>query len=137
MKRLIQDLDSLGYRRVLIRTDGEPAILDLFAKIKEQWWGEVIKVEAATGDHDANGEAEQAVQKIEDETRTFKDALEDSIGDKIPATHDIPTLPPSGPLHGSLTVLAYSRSSINTSDVLHNPRKNIMGCRNSVSNRVF
>ena len=61
--RVIADLDSLGYKRVLVRTDGEPAILDLWARVKERWSGEIVKVESATGDHDANGEAEQAVQK--------------------------------------------------------------------------
>ena len=51
----------------------------------------MVKVEAATGDHDANGEAEQAVQKIEDEVRTIKDSLEDSLGERVPLTHDILT----------------------------------------------
>ena len=87
--RIIHDLDVLGYRKVLVRTDGEPAILDLWAKVKEQWWGEIIKVEAATGDHDANGEAEQCVQKIEDEVRTWKNALDDAIKGTVPPTHDI------------------------------------------------
>ena len=40
--------------------------------------GKIIKVEAATGDHDANREAEQAVQKIEDGLRTWKDTLDDA-----------------------------------------------------------
>ena len=39
----------------------------------------------------SNGEAEQAVQKIEDETRTFKDSLEDAIGERVPESHDILT----------------------------------------------
>ena len=39
--RLICDLDTLGYRRVLIRTDGEPAFIDLWNKIKQGWWGEI------------------------------------------------------------------------------------------------
>ena len=32
--RLVADLDMLGYKRVLIRSDGEPAILDLWSKVK-------------------------------------------------------------------------------------------------------
>ena len=68
--RIIEDLNSLGYKRVLVRTDGEPAILNLWKKVKEQWWGEVVKVERATGDHNSNGDAEQAVQKVEAEVRT-------------------------------------------------------------------
>ena len=57
VKRVISDLESLGYKRILVRTDGEPAIVDLWARIKAKWTGEIVKVEAATGDHDSNGEA--------------------------------------------------------------------------------
>ena len=71
VKKIIAGLDSLGYKRILVRTDGEPAIVDLWARVKAEWTGEIVKVEAATGDHDANGEAEQAVQKVEDEVRTW------------------------------------------------------------------
>ena len=87
--RLVADLNTLGYNRVLVRTDGEPAILDLWAKVKEQWGGELVKVESMAGDHDTNGDAEQAVQKVEDEVRTWLDATNDSIKSKIPPTHDL------------------------------------------------
>ena len=85
--RLVADLDNLGYKRVLIRTDGEPALLDLWAEVKRRWTGEVVKVESATGDHNSNGDAEQAVQKIEDELRTWMDATNDSIKGRIPPPH--------------------------------------------------
>ena len=49
--RLVADLDNLGYKRVLVRADGEPAILGLWAKVKEKWHGEIAKVENALGDH--------------------------------------------------------------------------------------
>ena len=39
VKRVIADLESLGYKRILVRTDGEPAILDLWAQIKEELSG--------------------------------------------------------------------------------------------------
>ena len=84
MAKLISDLDNLGYRRVLVRTDGEPAILDLWKKVQEAWSGEIVKVESATGDHDSNADAEQAVQKVEDEVRTWKSALDDAIQDRVP-----------------------------------------------------
>ena len=86
VKRIIADLESLGDKRILVRTDGEPAILDLWTRVKQEWAGEIVKVEAATGDHDANGEAEQAVQKIEDEVRTWKSALDDALGERVPPT---------------------------------------------------
>ena len=84
--KIVDDLNTLGHRRVLVRTDGEPAILDLWNKVKEKWWGEIVKVESATGDHNSNGDAEQAVQKIEDDVRTWLDATNDSINARIPPT---------------------------------------------------
>ena len=79
----------MGYNRVLVRTDGEPALLDLWAKVKEKWTGEIVKVESATGDHNANGDAEQAVQKAEDEVRVWKDMPDDVIKGSVPPTHDL------------------------------------------------
>ena len=35
--RIVNDLDVMGYKRVLVRTDGEPAIVDLWQKVKEAW----------------------------------------------------------------------------------------------------
>merc|ERR1712026_68042 len=78
--KIIDDLNSLGWRRILVRTDGEPAILDLWRKVKEQRWGEVVKVESDTGDHNSNGDAEKALQKVEDEVRTWLDATDDALG---------------------------------------------------------
>ena len=46
-------------------------------------------MESATGDHNANGDAEQAVQKVEDEVRTWLDAVNDSIKGSVPPTHDL------------------------------------------------
>ena len=89
MAKVVADLDSLGYKRGLFRTDGETAILDLWSKVKERWQGEIVKVESATGDHNSNGDAEQAVQKVEDEVRTWMDALSDAIKGSVPPTHDI------------------------------------------------
>ena len=89
VSRVVADLDTMGYKRVLVRTDGEPALLDLWAKVKEKWTGEIVKVEAATGDHNANGDAEQAVQKVEDEVRVWKDMLDDAIKGSVPPTHDL------------------------------------------------
>ena len=50
----------MGNRRILVRTDGEPAILDLWRKVQEQWSGEVVKVESAAGEHNTNADAVQA-----------------------------------------------------------------------------
>ena len=45
VNRLIGDLDTLGYKRVLVRTDCEASIIDLWSKVRERWHGEIIKME--------------------------------------------------------------------------------------------
>ena len=87
--RLVGDLNTLGYKRILIRTDNEAAILDLWSKVRDKWHGEVVKVESSVGEHNTNADAEQTCQKVEDELRCWLDALNDSIGGKIPPTHDV------------------------------------------------
>ena len=79
----------MGYRRILVRTDGEPVILDLWKKVQEQWSGEVVKVESAAGEHNTNADAEQAVQQIEGDMRKWLDATNDSIKGRLPPTHQL------------------------------------------------
>ena len=79
----------MGYRRILVRTDGEPAILDLWRKVQEQWGGEIVKVESAVGEHNTNADAEQAVQQVEDDLRTWLDATNDALKVRVPCTHPL------------------------------------------------
>ena len=74
-----------------MKTDGEPAIIDLWNNVRANWWGEVVKMESMVGDHNSNGAAEQAVQKVEDEIRTWKSSIDDAIKGTIPPTHDLMT----------------------------------------------
>ena len=48
-------------------------------------------MESCIGDSDSNGDAEQAVRKIEDELRTWKSCIDDAIKDRLPPTHDLLT----------------------------------------------
>ena len=51
----------------------------------------MVKVESIAGDHNSNGDAEQAVQKVEAHMRTWRSSLDDAIKDTIPPTHDLLT----------------------------------------------
>jgi len=41
-KRVVRDLDRLGYKRVVVNTDQEPGILAVVRAIKEMWSGELV-----------------------------------------------------------------------------------------------
>ena len=75
-KQICDDLDSMGVRKAVYKTDQEPAILSLLDMVRVQWTGELIPEHAPKGDKDSNGSAEAAVKVHEHLTRTYKIALE-------------------------------------------------------------
>ena len=54
------DLSSLGYKRVVFRSDNEPAILAFLRLVARTWDGEVIPDSSAEGDPHSNDAAENA-----------------------------------------------------------------------------
>ena len=56
-------LNETGYQRLILKSDGEPAIVALKREVKAKTAGiEVILQEAPTGDHSANGAVEVAIR---------------------------------------------------------------------------
>ena len=89
INRAVHDLNLLGYKRVLFKSDQENAILALLREIRRAWPGEVVPEEAATGESQSNGGAEVSVRLLEGMVRTLKDALETRIGQQIPTDHPV------------------------------------------------
>ena len=83
VKRLRKQLDTWGRTRVVLRSDQEPAILDLKRQLKESRLEETVLEEAPRGDHRSNGEAESTVALLARQFRIVRAALEDRVG-KIP-----------------------------------------------------
>ena len=81
--QLARDLDAMGYRRIVCKTDQEPAAMALIEAAKEYWSGEFVMEEASKGDKDSNGAAEIGVQVHQALTRTYKIALESRIGEEV------------------------------------------------------
>ena len=86
------DLERLGYKRVAFRADHEAAISAFLRELRRRWPGEVVPEEAATGDPQSNGAAENGVKLLKGRVRTLKDALEFNIGAAIPATSGLMSL---------------------------------------------
>ena len=79
-----------GHRRILARSDGEPAIQALIAKAAALLRDEGIEVipdPARTGDSNANGLAEGAVKEGKAKTRTCKLATEQLLNIQIGPDH--------------------------------------------------
>ena len=79
-KALMADLDFMGYKRVILKSDQEPSILALCEAVKHGWHGEIVPEASPKGESKSNGEAERAVQSVHGLARTLKDFLEQQSG---------------------------------------------------------
>ncbi len=77
MRRMVE---QLGCKRVIARSDNEPAILALKEAARRECDVEVVPEEVPVGDHQANGLAENTVKNAQGQLRVIKDALESRRG---------------------------------------------------------
>ena len=59
-----EDLDNLGYHRVVFRCDNEASILALLGTVKLAWTGDLVQETSAEGDPQSNGAAEILVNFV-------------------------------------------------------------------------
>ena len=91
-EKLRRDILWLGYSRVIIKTDNEPAIVALLGETLKS-----LKVEVVDASHDHHppydsksvGTVENAVRQVQGMLRTIKDCLEARIGERIPGDHPL------------------------------------------------
>ncbi len=88
-QQVIADIGKMGYRKVVLRSDQEPAVSALLDKIKELRNEETIIEWAPRFDSDAHGLAERAVQAVEGQVRTMKLELESRLKGRVPVEHPI------------------------------------------------
>ena len=77
-------LESLGYTRIEVKSDGEPALVDVLKKVKALRTQETLLKHPPTYDPQSNGAAERAVQEFKGELRAIKLGLEQ----RLEAKHD-------------------------------------------------
>ena len=64
------DLDVMGYKRVILKSDQEPSIVALCDAVKNGWHGEVVPEASPKDESKRNGEVERAVQSVDLRSRT-------------------------------------------------------------------
>ena len=85
-------MEEWGHGKVIMKSDGEPAIRALKKKVKARRTDNITLMEVTPrGDPKANGEAESAVREIKGVARSIKSGLEQRSQEKLPA--DSPILP--------------------------------------------
>eukprot|EP00434_Breviolum_minutum_P042976 symbB.v1.2.038276.t1/scaffold5896.1/size48089/1 len=73
-------LKSLGYKRVVMQSDGEPSIVALKTAAADAAGVECVPRESAVGEHQANGLVENACKEIKRQVRVARSALEEKVG---------------------------------------------------------
>ena len=77
---------SLGYRRLILQSDNEPAILALKREVRRQLDIEVVERESPPYDHQGNGFVEVGCREIKRQCRALVLAMESRLG-AVPLTH--------------------------------------------------
>ena len=92
---VVADVLWLGYSKVLLKSDNEPAIVKLLkeslATLKVSGVDQVGEEYSPPYDSQANGAVEAAVKQVKARIRTWKLCLERRIGKRIPPRHPIMT----------------------------------------------
>ena len=83
MERLIEDIDNTGHTNIILKGDGEPALVQVMNVIKEKRKHNTIIVNPPAYDPQSNGPAENAVQNMMRQIRKVKIGLEQRLGAKI------------------------------------------------------
>ena len=90
--RVGQDISNiLGYKRVFLKSDQEPAIRKLKEAVRREYNVDIPDELSPVGDSQSNGEVENAIQQVEGQIRTMKCQLEYHLKQEVPATS--PVLP--------------------------------------------
>ena len=73
-RRTAKDVDNCGTKtaRIQIKSDQEPAIVNVQEEIREVRRGKTICTNSPVGESECNGRAENAVRQVQMKVRTFR-----------------------------------------------------------------
>ena len=87
--RVVDDIEWLGYKKVLLKGDQEQSITALMNKIAQLREHPTLMERSPVGDSKANGRAERAVQAVEEQLRTMRLGLEQRLKGPTPPNHPV------------------------------------------------
>ena len=77
--RLVEDLEELGHNEVILKDDGEPALVQLLREVKSKRIANTIVEHPPAYDPQSNGPAENAVQDVMVQVRARRICFEQNI----------------------------------------------------------
>jgi len=87
VKRVVQCLDLLGHKRIILKSDQEPALVALLDEVKHRWGGEIIPELSIVQDSQGNGMIESGIRIVSGQIKGMKSSLEEHLGE-IGSTHN-------------------------------------------------
>ena len=92
---LVEDVKWLGYSKLTLKSDNEPAIVKLLTEalreLRVQGIDQLMEEHSPEYDPQANGSAEVAVRLLKGHLRTLRSCLESRIGFRVPVNHSLTT----------------------------------------------
>ena len=85
IEKCVSWIEEQGLKRIILKTDQEPAILAWAAEVKQERESETIPESSPVGDSASNGKIEAAVKEVRGMIKTLKSCLEDRIKEELPA----------------------------------------------------
>ena len=83
MDRVIDDIETFGHNDVILKTDGEPSMLQVQRHVKAKRAGTTIPMNPPAYNPQSNGAAERAVQEVTCQIRALKIGLQERIKAKV------------------------------------------------------
>ena len=85
VRQTLRFLDFLGYNNLVLKSDQEPALGAVLKKVRVHRGMDTQNMieHSAVGDSKQNGFIERAIQQVEGQIRTLRDALESNLGIKL------------------------------------------------------
>ena len=89
VKRISQNMNLLGYKRVNVKTDQEPAIKALKIAVTKETAVDIVPEESPVGESQSNPEVEGAIKLVKGQVRVMKLAVQSRYHTEIPENHPI------------------------------------------------
>ena len=86
VKRITNFVDGLGHGKIIFKSDNEHSIVDVWDAVRIARTAQTVAENSPTGESQANGVAERAVQDVQGVLRTLKAALERRLGIRLKAS---------------------------------------------------
>ena len=87
IERIIKDLYMLGHKQLVLKSDGEHAIVALKKAVTYQSVLDILLEESPVGEHQSNGFVDSAVKQVQCQVRTMIDALETRVSSRLGGGH--------------------------------------------------